>query len=63
MKTFIFAALLAATAVSASQPAAAIQILPPGLTSGCGMMNGICKQPPPPPRICQCLGIRPPSSK
>ncbi len=46
MRTFIFGALLAATAVSAAQPAAAI-ILPPS-TGGCGM-TALCKPLPPTP--------------
>ncbi len=43
MKTFILAGLLAVTALSAAQPAAAILIRP---TYGCGM-TALCAPPPP----------------
>ncbi len=44
MKTLILAGLLAVTALSAAQPAAAIIIRPP---QGCGMA-ALCKMPPAP---------------
>ena len=52
MKTFILTLMLALTAVSGvvavSQPAAALQP-PRAWNTGCGMMNGICRQPLPQP--------------
>lgn len=44
MKTFVFAALLAATAMSTAQPAAAITLRP---AQPCGM-TALCRPPTPP---------------
>ena len=56
MKTLILAGLIAVTALSAAQPAAAIIIRPP---QGCGM-TALCGPhlPKPPPIIRECLKCR-----